>query len=258
MTFWTWSGDELSSEVAPAPGVLLVADSFRLSEGQIRGRSLHEDRFAASAAAALAAHGMPALSRDEIARFTAAAGAVLAGGDELFPRLELWRCPNGARLSVRSRPLPALGESVAVRCAGADPRVSPTIKGPNITALTTLGVALGAEPLLLDADCAVVEGGTTSLLWWEEGTLLAVANRSRVDSVTERLVLAAAAAAGVPVRLGARSPGELVAHETWALNSLHGIRPVITIDGAAAPEPDPARLAAFRAALDRTWEPFPA
>jgi hypothetical protein len=44
--------------------------------------------------------------------------------------------------------------------------------------------------------------------------------------------------------------------EVWALNALHGIRVVTSIDGVALPEPDTQRLACFREALDQTWQPI--
>ena len=44
----------------------------------------------------------------------------------------------------------------------------------------------------------------------------------------------------------------------WAVNALHGIRPVASLDGNALADPEPARLAWFRAALDRSWEPLAA
>ena len=47
---------------------------------------------------------------------------------------------------------------------------------------------------------------------------------------------------------------ELTSHEVWAVNALHGIRTVTSINGVALPSPVPQRLAWFREALDRTWE----
>ncbi|MFC7765485.1 hypothetical protein [Leucobacter soli] len=54
-----------------------------------------------------------------------------------------------------------------------------------------------------------------------------------------------------PARL---APVELAQHEVWAVNALHGIRVVTSIDGTPLPPPDERRLQWFREALDRTWE----
>lgn len=49
------------------------------------------------------------------------------------------------------------------------------------------------------------------------------------------------------------TPAELSLHEVWAVNALHGIRVVTSIDGVLLPEPDERRLKWFREALDQAW-----
>ncbi|WP_449283918.1 aminotransferase class IV, partial [Leucobacter sp.] len=137
----------------------------------------------------------------------------------------------------------------------------PHRKGPNIARLAELNRGLGAEALLLDADGRALEGATTSLIWWRDDADQsggAVDEPStgggRVASVTEELLHRTARgrlAAGRP------TPAELTRCEVWAVNALHGIRVVTSIDGVALPESHGPRLERFREALDRTWAPLP-
>ena len=98
----------------------------------------------------------------------------------------------------------------------------------------------------------VREGATTSMVWWRGGQLFRAAAKDRVASVTEAL-LGELLGALEPAEI---TPAELAECEVWAINALHGIRVITSIDGAAAREPDSARLARARAALDETWQPL--
>ena len=69
----------------------------------------------------------------------------------------------------------------------------------------------------------MLEGGTTSLLWWREGTLCAPPPRAPVlPGITRSLLLAHAAA----VAFENVTPADLAGLEVWAVNALYGIRPV--------------------------------
>lgn len=237
---------------------LLVADSFRVrvraGVAEVRGFDLHLARFAAGVAA------LPAELRDastaDFEGFLATVPARLAAGGAGFPRLEAGIDPasGGLAFGVRLRDLPPLGTRIELRTADGVVLATPQTKGPNIARLSALNAELGAEALLLGATGAVLEGATTSLLWWEADTLTVVASTERIDSVTERLLLRIAAPLGVTSVRRPATPKELKGREIWAVNALHGIRPVATLDGTAAPRPDPARLHTFQRALDSTWQ----
>lgn len=263
---------------------LLVADSFRVrgnprtGVAEVRGWGLHLDRFARSVAAAAGVDD-PAENLD-FRVFLRDAAERIASYGEGFPRLELRLAEagvhedrghddgklegRGPELHLSLRPLPELRDTIELRTAGAVDVPAPGVKGPNISRYAELNRSLGAEALLLDADGRALEGATTSLIWWDRrsgqgyrvGGLLGGSRGAlpadRVASVTERLI---AAVADPPLRDARAAPAELARHEVWAVNALHGIRPVVAIDGDALPEPDPERLARFRAALERSWRP---
>ena len=231
---------------------LLVADSFRVranpenGASEVRGFAYHLERFsrsvrAATGGAPTGVDGFLADARRRIAEYGAG-----------NPRLELH--PD-LTTHLRLRPLPELRQTIELRSAGRVALDHPERKGPSIGRFAALNRELGAEALLLDEPGNAVEGATTALLWWSGPILCAVETGARVSSVTEMLVLDAAAAADVRTERRSASPAELARGEVWAVNALHGIRPVTAIDGVAARLPDAERLTRFREALDRAWEP---
>ncbi|QBE50088.1 aminotransferase class IV [Leucobacter triazinivorans] len=252
---------------------LLAADSFRVRRNprtdapEARGLELHLRRFTE---AVLDAHGCSATRTggpapdaqpiiDRVEAFLAEARTRIAAYGVGFPRLELRDAENGGgphELALALRPLPELRETITVRSAAEVRLPLPHRKGPAIARLSAVNRELGAEALLLDASGQVLEGATTSLVWWPgrggatgcavpAGTL----GSERVDSVTERLLRAEAPLVDARIR-----PEALLRCEVWAVNALHGIRVVTHVDDEPLPAPDAPRLRRFRDALDRTWQ----
>ena len=219
----------------------------------------------------------------QVGEFAREATARIAQYGEGWPRLELWGAADGCQakpeLRLTFRALPALQETIGLRAVSNVDVEWPERKGPNIAAYATLNRDLGCEALLLDDNGHVREGTTTSLLWWQANRLHRVASGSRVQSITEALitetVLAETALADyAPAISGPQSddsqhplratdvivspgitPSELTKHEVWAVNALHGIRVVTSIDGVETPEPNCQRLQWFRERLNRMWQP---
>lgn len=243
--------------VAPS---LLVADSFRVrvnpasGAAEVRDLEQHLDRFARTATAA---GGDAVIGLDD---FVHESRRRIAEYGEGWPRLELWLDEDGSapRLALQLRPLPELHDLIELRTAGRIELDHPERKGPNLGRLAELNRELGAEALLLDGDGRVVEGATTAILWWRGETLCRSAVGARVASVTERLLLGAARDTGVAAAESAAAPADLAACEVWAVNALHGIRIVTSLDGEPLPAPDASRLTRFREALDRAWGPVSA
>lgn len=236
------------------PRELLAADSFRvrIRDGRAEARGL--ERHLARFREAIAGSGLEGF----LPRFIAESRERIADFGAGFPRLELLRRDERGRpeFDLAPRPLPALLDTIRLRTAPHLAVAQADRKGPNIERYGACARRLGAEPLLVDAAGCALEGGTTSLLWWAgDGALRRVDSEWRVPSVTESLVLDAARAEGIPVRRATVRPGELAGCEVWAVNALHGIRAVARIDDAETPRVDAVRLARFREALDRTWEP---
>ncbi len=252
-----------------APRTLLAADSFRVRahSGRIavRGFARHLERFSRDAREAwherllqqgveVGAHAASAGRR--IAAFLEQVPERLASGGEGFPRLELWAAdqPSAApapQLELALRPLPALRESVELRSAPRGARPLAHRKGPNIEAYRALSRELAAEPLLLDASGRVLEGATTSLIWWDPATHRGAVSalHHRVPSVTEALLRE-----GAQLDPRFATAERLAECEVWAVNALHGIRWVSRIDDMPCAPPDAQRLARFREMLDRRWE----
>lgn len=236
---------------------LRVADSFRVrwcaGRAEVRGFSRHLARFRATVnAAAQDPAGPDGPSAAELDRFLTSACDQIVDFGTGNPRLEL---RADGTLGLLLRPLPPLTDELVVRAATIADLTHPERKGPNIGRFGALNQALGAEAMRVDAAGLVVEGTTTAILWWSGRTLCASASTDRVQSVTEALILAAASRLGYATARLRIAASDLGAHEAWAVNALHGIRPISAIDGAAAPPVDRARLALFREELDQTWEP---
>ncbi|MGW6010639.1 aminotransferase class IV [Streptomyces sp. NPDC055210] len=219
---------------------LAVADSWLVEDGRVRFLDAHRARFGA----ACEENG---LSAPVLSRFWTAALAVVPAGGRWFPRAEL---TAAGALRFWLRPAPEPGREAAVWIAdGADPRRRPRTKGPDLEVLARLRVrAAGSgadEALLRTPDGLVLEGATTSLLWWEDGDLcvpdpglpvLAGTTGRALQDRAERLGITVR-----PVRCGVE---RLTGKEAWLVNALHGIRPVvrwITTDPAPGPADGGAR-----------------
>ncbi|MDX3523653.1 aminotransferase class IV [Streptomyces scabiei] len=236
---------------------MVVADSWLVQDGRARGYAMHWDRFSN----AVASHGV---DPSEIAGFRAAVTARLPRSGTWFPRVELLAGPT-PRLALRLRPAPRLRDTARVWVAdGVDPRIRPTVKGPDFAAqggLRKRARLHGAdEAILLDENGHAIEGAFSSLLWWDGGDLCTAPDDGRILlGITRRLLLDRAARLGVTVRHTRVRPAHLARCEVWITSALHGIR-VVTgwePDGAAAP-PAPFAGGLWQTHLDALLEPLPA
>jgi branched-subunit amino acid aminotransferase/4-amino-4-deoxychorismate lyase len=226
----------------------MIADSFLVDGGRVRGLELHRDRFARSC-------GIPVDS------FWTEMLAQLPRAGRWFPRLEL---VSGSREpAMRLRPAPAIGGSVRVLLhTGPDPRTQPRMKGPDLAMLGRLRSAAAeshdADEVLLTTDSGeVLEGAYASLLWWESDTLcLPPQDLPLLPSVTVQLLRRLAARLGVPVAERSRTLADLAGCEAWMVSALHGIRPVTTwLNG---PPAGPANRATdWQSALESLAVPLP-
>lgn len=239
---------------------LLVADSFRVrvhaGVPEVRGYSLHAARFRDAVLRIVAGDPAAELTRTHVDEFLADAATQIQRAREGFPRLECRRGPDDSlSLACQTRPLPPLRDTIEMEPAPGVTLGSPSVKGPNIERLGALAAELGAEPLLLTPEGSLLEGATTSLLWWRGSEARVVTSAARVPSVTERLVTTVLRDLGYVVTPETTTLPGIAGCEVWALNALHGIRPVTRIGSKITAEPDHDRLARVRAAYDDTWEP---
>jgi branched-subunit amino acid aminotransferase/4-amino-4-deoxychorismate lyase len=214
----TWADDEL-----------LVADSWLVADGAVRWLTDHRHRFWTACRGA-------GVDDERLQDFWHAVVEALPRTGRWFPRVEL-SCSGELRL--RLRPAPPLGLGVALHCnERGDPRRSPRLKGPDLPLLLRLKAEAArhgaSEHLLRTAEGWVVEGTTTSLLWWESDTLCVPAqNVPSLPGVTSKGLLRRAAELGIAVAHMSRQPEALSGREVWLVNALHGIRPVTRWSGLA-------------------------
>ncbi|WP_206060744.1 aminotransferase class IV [Nonomuraea basaltis] len=238
----------------PIEDDLLVADSWLVVDGAVRFLADHGRRFRAACEAA-------ALAGDLVAAMWRAAVDALPREGDWFPRVEL---SASGELRFRVRTAPARGGPLAVwaRPPG-DPRRVPHVKGPDLATLARLRAEAqrhGAhEALIVASDGWVVEGATTSLLWWEDDTLCVPSSElPALPGVTTARLQRRAAELGIPVTHRRRRPQDLAGRETWLVNALHGIRPV---QRWAVPElfrPGPVKMApSWQAWLAEQAAPLP-
>jgi branched-subunit amino acid aminotransferase/4-amino-4-deoxychorismate lyase len=243
-------------------GPVGVVDSFLVSDGAVIALDAHVERFTAACAALFS------LPRERTAAFARAAVGRVPDTGRWFPRLELGVLDGEPVFQLWLRPAPPRTGSVRLRVHdGPDLRRHPTVKGPDLPWLAearSAAVRQGAdEAVLLTEDGLLVEGATTSLLWWRGDTLYApdAERLPLLPSVTRRTLLRLAAAFGTPVAYARARPEDLAGLETWAVNALHGIRPVREWTGrrvAAGPAPRASVWQARLAALASGIRPEPA
>ena len=237
---YRWNGGELVPADGPQLG-LLVADSFLLNDGRVVAPDRHRERFLRDADI----QGIVSPP----ASFLDAAWQALPRAGRWFPRIDL---TERGELELWVRPAPDLTRTVTLWVTDDDPRTTPRTKGPDIPALNhlrELAVTAGAtEAIMVDPGGMVRDGATTCLAWWREDELWVQPDTvAKVDSVTVGVLRRMAADRKVPLREGEVSAEELASAETWALNSLHGIRGVSGwIPGHTTPVINDSRLDEWR------------
>ncbi|MFE9447213.1 aminotransferase class IV [Streptomyces sp. NPDC006739] len=239
----------------PVGGRLLVADSWLVRDGRVRGLDRHRERFVRACGEA----GGPSVLR--LLEFWHVMTDALPRTGEWFPRVEL--AAGSGELRLLLRPAPPLGAEVRVWAAGqTDPRTVPRRKGPDLDALARVrDRASGAgaqEAVLVTPSGVVLEAATASVLWWEGDTLcLPAPQLPLLPGVTVGLIQARALRSGVRVAHRERTVAELDGREVWLVNALHGIRPVTGWTGRRLRAAEAVRAPEWRAWLDDSMEPLP-
>ncbi|MBP5859665.1 aminotransferase class IV [Streptomyces scabiei] len=251
----TWSPEHGLVPGQSHGGRLLVADSWLLRDGRVRGFDRHRERFLRFCGEC----GAPAPAR--VADFWRDMTRALPRTGEWFPRVEL--ASGSLELRLLLRPAPTVTAEVRVWAAGQpDPRTVPRRKGPDLDALARVrGRAANAgadEAVLIAPSGLVLEAANSSLLWWEDDTLCLPPPRlPLLAGVTLALVLERAARTGIQVAHRERSLAELDGREVWLVNALHGIRPVAAWTGRPMTPGPAVHAPRWRAWLDGLMEPLP-
>ncbi|MDN0195259.1 aminotransferase class IV [Streptomyces sp. S.PNR 29] len=250
-----WTPARGPAPAAGSAGQLLVADSWLLREGRVRGFDRHRERFLG--ACAECGGGSPR----RLVAFWQDMTAALPRTGAWFPRVELAAGTLELRLLLRHAP--PLGSAVRVWATGQpDPRTVPRRKGPDLDTLAGVrGRAAGEgadEAVLVGPSGVVREGATSSLLWWEDDTLCLPPPRLPVlPGVTTGLIQDRARRSGIRIAHRERTVDELEGREVWLVNALHGIRPVTEWTGRPMKAAPAVRAAEWRTWLDELMEPLP-
>ena len=231
MNVWLWNALERRF-VEPTEDMsswsLLAADSWFVEHGRMRAFDRHRARFADAAA-------QVGVGESVTGDFWAAVVGKIPATGEWFPRVDLLEPTSGSErsLAFRLRPAPERTQELRVLVPPyCDPRSAPGRKGPDIGLLGSVRSEAREqfdcdEVLLLSEHGYVIEGATTSLLWWDSGTLcVSDPELGALPGVTSAMVLDEARARSIPVDSRRARPEELVGHEVWLVNALHGIRRV--------------------------------
>jgi branched-subunit amino acid aminotransferase/4-amino-4-deoxychorismate lyase len=212
---WWWDDGGWSS--SDATGTVRVIDSWLVDDGRVRGFGLHAQRFGDACSR---------LSGPETDGFLRAVAESLPARGRWFPRVEL--VDPGSRLRLWLRPAPPRTTTVRLWNAGPDRRSLPAVKGADLDHLTALrarAVAAGAdEALLLSPQGHVLEGSTSSIVWWRGNTLCGPPPGPGLLPGTTCALLGELA--GQPVVPDTATPADLADVPVWTVNALHGIRPV--------------------------------
>jgi branched-subunit amino acid aminotransferase/4-amino-4-deoxychorismate lyase len=255
----SWGDRDWADTAVPPPDTALVVDSFLVDDAQVRDLARHEWRFRCSCAAM----GL-VVDAARLAGFLAAARRAVPSRHRWFPRLEAHPgCPAGLVLWLR--PAPPITSEVRLRIEDEpDPRHHPRVKGPDLALLARLrerAAEHGADDMVLLAqDGSVVEAAHSALLWWRANTLYRPDPMlPALPSVTARRVLVQAQSEGVAIVTQRCRPPALADAEVWAVNALHGVRPVVGWQAPGLPErpppPEPGRLARYSAMTGSTIQP---
>lgn len=199
---------------------LYVADSWLTVDGATIALDKHFARFARSAEEQGLVYSPEA--------FLEAVRDAISGPGAFNPRIEL---TVRGELMLWMRPAPQRRESIVLWTAPNDPRETPGIKGPDIPSLEVLRTTArdnGAdEAVITTANGEIIDGSTTCLLWWREGKAFTPPEEfTRLPSVTVHVITELCAAVGIEISEEAATPQQLDGCEVWAVNALHGIRPV--------------------------------
>jgi len=231
MNVWLWNEQDRRFEEPTADissWTLVAADSWLVEDGRVRAFARHPARFCDAAAQV----GMGGTVTDD---FWAAVVEKIPATGEWFPRVDVLEVSSDAEreLAFRLRSAPTRTRELRVLVPPySDPRSTPGRKGPDIALLedvrTDAREQYGCdEVLLLGQDGHVVEGATTSLLWWDGDTLCVPdPEMGALSGVTSAVILEEARARLIPIEFRRLRPEELFGHEVWLVNALHGIRRV--------------------------------
>ena len=233
---------------------ILVADSLLVSEGNVRSLDKHLVRFMKQTSLK-APELLP-----ELPEFLFKFIELVPRTGNQFPRLEI---QSDLSLKVQIRPAPELTQTVTLwTYPEPDPRVDLSVKGPELQ----LGAEIrdkakehGAdEAILLTKDGFISEGALSSLVWWDDETLVAPNDEIPwLESVTRQEIFEIAQNLGIQTKQLKAKPEDLINKEVWLLSSLQGIRTVTNWVGVSNQFQEGQHRELFSKELEKFVSPLP-
>lgn len=243
--FYRFDSDRLVKVDYAIAEQLTVADSFLVENGSVRALKKHFDRFQSSISNA---------ANINFEAYSKAVVELLPREGVWFPRLEYREFqPVGEQLFLRLREAPERTETLTLWSLDEkDPRVSPGIKGPDLSACQKLrrkaNLHGADEAVILSEEGFIADGALSSIMWWEGEVLCAPDEQTNwLPSITRELVLELAQQAGFEIELKKARPEDLAGCEVWSLSALQGIR--AATKWSDVPLAAPKRYLSFRKRL---------
>jgi branched-subunit amino acid aminotransferase/4-amino-4-deoxychorismate lyase len=206
---------------------LRVADSWLVEDGKVRSLPAHFERFANWVLAE------DPTQEHQLKQFFAEVLRLLPRQGRWFPRMEYHgEEQQQQRLFLRLREAPQQIESVTLfTYPDPDPRVSPTIKGPDLSLCQQLrrhaNMHGADEAVIIDSQGYVAEGALSALVWFRDDVLCSSDDSTNwLPSITRAEVFEIAKQMGLETAVERIKPQELANLPVWALSSLNGIMPV--------------------------------
>lgn len=225
---------------------LRVADSFLVEDGKVRSLDKHFERFATWVRAE------DQTEASLLDGFFAEVKRLLPKTGRFFPRMEYHgEAPIGQRLFLRLREAPAKMESLVLwTYPEADPRISPEIKGPDLSLCQQLrrhaNMNSADEAVILSREGFVSEGALSALVWFRGDVLCSSDIATRwLPSITRMEIFQIAESMGLETRLERVTPSDIAKLPIWTLSSLNGIMPVRSWIGLNEEIPSSGHLEAF-------------
>ena len=236
-----WNHPEFIPIRPDTPSTLLVADSWRVCEGTTWGLEEHLARFMVGMATQHQILGaLPNLDVTAFEQALAAQFRDLASrcpGTDFFPRISVEAHEGSYRVVLLVRRAPEIRASTTLRVPEyTDPRIRPTIKGPDIDLMRGLVAEASTDDIVLHDGTNVIETTTGALLVWRTPQDLVLCQATQqLASISAQRIAHHARSRGISVTCRPVTIHEMLTGEypVWFTNTLHGISPVTTIGDAS-------------------------
>ena len=261
--YFLWMGNDFEPTEPLASEDMIVADSWRVHHGQVWGLEDHLRRFFTGMRAQSAFIGdVDPLDQGAFETALRRRLGIVAQqhpDTDLFPRISIETANGVPRLVLVARQAPTPRTSTSLWIPHyTDPRIRPTVKGPDIDLMRRLVSEAPTDDVVLHDGTNVIETTTGALLIWQQPDELVVCQASQqLASISAQRIAKYATSQGLtvthrPVTIHQIASGE---YPVWFANTLHGISPVSTIRNSAGEKllPDHPETARWQAAW---WSQF--